>query len=148
MAQAQTASGGDKIPAGLVRMMLALALGTLGIVTFAVVSESPRVGVPHAAPVLQERRMVLVPGADNAVTVLDENGRQIVALDNGGFIAVVLNGLKHERRKQGASMDSIVTLTRYANGRLTLRDSATGWSAELQAFGAGNMAAFERLLAD
>jgi putative photosynthetic complex assembly protein len=148
MAQAQTAPGGDKIPAGLVRMMAALALATLGIVTFAVVSERPRVGVPHAAPVVQERRMVLLEGQHNAVTALDEEGRQIVALDNGGFISVVLNGLNHERRKQGAAMDSVVTLTRYANGRLTLSDSATGWSAELQAFGAGNMAAFERLLAD
>jgi putative photosynthetic complex assembly protein len=148
MAQTHAAEGGDKIPPGLVKMMAALVVTSVAIVAFAAVTDRPLVGAPKPAEVLEQRTMILLPGEGNQVTVLEEDGRQIVALDNGGFIAVVLGGLKFERKKQGVAMNEVTTLTRYANGRLTLADPATGWSAELQAFGPGNMAAFERLLAD
>lgn len=39
-------------------------------------------------------------------------------------------------------------LVKYENGRLSLQDDATGWSAELQAFGPDNEAAFERMLSE
>ena len=41
-----------------------------------------------------------------------------------------------------------IRLVRYDNGRLVAEDPATGWSAELYAFGQDNKAAFERLLDD
>ena len=151
MAQAQTARSGDKIPPGLMKLMAALALAALSITAYASITDRPLVGAPHAAPVLQQCALTMIPGVKdpNAVTVLDQDGRQIVALANGGFIAVVLNGLSAERRKHRQPVDRIdVVLTRYANGRLNVSDPTTGWSAELQAFGAGNTAAFAPLLAD
>jgi putative photosynthetic complex assembly protein len=39
-----------------------------------------------------------------------------------------------------------VRIVEYANGRLTVVDDHTGWSAELGAFGSDNKAAFERLM--
>lgn len=151
MAQSQTARGGDKIPPGLVKLMAALALTAVAIAGYATLTDRPLVGAPQDAPVLQSRALTMIPGVKdpNAVTVLDQDGRQIVALANGGFIAVVLNGLTAERRKHRQPVDRIeVVLTRYANGRLNVSDPTTGWSAELQAFGPGNVAAFAPLLAD
>jgi len=136
----------EMIPKVLVRAMFALAMASLAIVSFAVFTNRAHVGVPKAGVALQEMQIVLEAGDAQAVRVFDPSGAVLADLDHGGFVTVIQNAMAHERYKQGTEGNPPVTLTAYDNGRLSVFDPATGWSAELGSFGAGNKAAFERLM--
>ncbi len=135
------------IPPVLLRGMLALVLACLAVVTFAVVTDRAPVGVPKPAAIVAERTIILQGGGAQAVTVLDENGKVLMDLAHGGFITVIQNA--NERARLVKEVDKLLPLriVKYANGRLTVHDDYTGWSAELGAFGGDNKAAFERLMA-
>lgn len=137
----------EMIPKALLRAMLALVLATLAVVSFSVVSGRDHVGVPKESAVVQERQIILQGHSAQAVTVLNPDGSVMLDLPHGGFVTVIQSGLATERRKHGVDPLLPVRLVRYENGRLTIEDDETGWSAELYAFGADNKAAFERLLA-
>jgi len=136
----------DMIPTGLIRAMFGLAAAALALVTYAVATERPLVAVPPDAAVTAEYRIVLVGGGAQAVTVLDTEGRLVDAMDHGGFVTVIQNGLQHERRKNGLSPELPLRIVAFANGRLSAIDDHTGFRVELGAFGGDNRAAFERLL--
>jgi putative photosynthetic complex assembly protein len=149
---APTAIGfrGDKdremIPRALVRAMFGLAMASLLIVGYAVLTGKEPVGQPKASEPVFSRSIVLQGGDAQAVRVLDPAGAVLADLDHGGFITVIQNGLARERLKHGLSATLPVDIVRYANGRLSVEDPATGWSVELANFGADNKAAFERLI--
>lgn len=136
----------DMIPKPLLRAMLALVLASLAVVSFAVYTHQPHVGVPKAAEIVAERDIILKGGGAQAVTVLATDGTVLMDLPHGGFITVIQNA--NERARLTAGVDKMLPLriVRYANGRLTAVDDYTGWSAELGAFGSDNRAAFERLM--
>ncbi len=136
----------EMIPRTLLRAMFGLAVAALAIVSFAVITDRPTVGQPKAADTLQSRTIVIEGDGPDAVRVSEPGGAVIADLANGGFIAVVNNGLNRARFVKGIEGNPPVDLVAYANGRLTLHDPASGWSAELGSFGADNKAAFERLL--
>lgn len=137
----------EMIPKALLRGMLTLVLATLAVVSFSVVTGRNHVGVPKPSTVVQEREIILQGHSAQAVTVLNLDGSVMLDLPHGGFVTVIQSGLATERRKHGVDPLLPVRLVRYENGRLTVEDDHTGWSAELYAFGADNKAAFERLLA-
>jgi putative photosynthetic complex assembly protein len=58
----------------------------------------------------------------------------------------VLRGLARERRQHGIGAEPPFRLTLWANGALSLVDTATGRVIELDGFGQTNRAAFARLL--
>lgn len=62
-----------------------------------------------------------------------------------GFARGVLRTLAHERIRAGLGPERPFELTRYADGRLTLSDPATGQRVELEVFGATNAAVFANL---
>ncbi|MDJ0628115.1 MAG: photosynthetic complex assembly protein PuhC [Rhodobacter sp.] len=136
----------EMIPKVLVRAMFALAMASLAIVSFAVLTDRPHVGVPPAAKALQSRGLILEGSGAKAVRVLARDGTVLADLAHGGFITVIQNAMAHERGKNGIAGNPPVDLVAYANGRLAIHDPATGWSAELGNFGKDNKAAFERLL--
>lgn len=137
----------EMIPKVLLRGMLGLVLATLAVVTFSVVTGRDHVGVPKPSTVVQQREIILQGHSAQAVTVLNTDGTVMLDLPHGGFVTVIQSGLATERRKHGVDPLLPVRLVRYENGRLTIEDDHTGWSAELYAFGADNTAAFERLMA-
>ena len=137
----------DMIPKALLRGMLALVLATLVVVTFSVVTGRDHVGVPKPSAVVLEREIILKGQSAQAVTVLNVDGTVMLDLPHGGFVTVIQSGLATERRKHAVDPLLPVRLVQYENGRLTVEDDHTGWSAELYAFGTDNKAAFERLLA-
>lgn len=137
----------EMIPKALLRGMLVLVLATLALVSFAVLTGRDRVGVPKEAAIINERQIILQGHSAQAVTVLNVDGSVMLDLPHGGFVTVIQSGLATERRKHGIDPLLPVRLVKYENGRLTIEDDETGWSAELYAFGADNEAAFERLLA-
>ncbi len=136
----------EMIPKALVRAMLALALGSLALVTYGVLTGRAHEGVPAAAAIVSERTVALIGGGAQAVTVLDEHGTLLADLPHGGFITVVQNALEAARKRHGVDPDRPVRIVEYANGRLTMEDPDTGTSFELYAFGGDNEAAFRDLL--
>jgi putative photosynthetic complex assembly protein len=145
MAQ-HTTSERDMIPAGLLRGMLALVIVTIALVSYASFTNRPLEGVPAVSTeVLRERLLILDGHTAQAVTVKTPDGQVLIDLPHGGFVTVIQSGMATERRKHGITANTPVRLVEYANKRLVLEDPATGWSAELYAFGSENKAAFLRL---
>ena len=136
----------DMIPTALLRAMFGLAFGSLVIVTVAVVTGRAPVGQPAASTVVAERMIVLEGKDAQAVTMRNPDGSLIADLPHGGFITVIQNAMARERLVHRIDGNPPLRIVRYANGRLAAEDPATGWSAELYAFGSDNKAAFERLL--
>ena len=136
----------EMIPKPLLLAMLALVLASLALVSFSVATGRPHVGVPKMAAIVTERAVILKGGGAQAVTVLAEDGQVLLDLPHGGFITVIQNGLERARLTAGVDKMLPVRIVEYANGRLTVLDDYTGWSAELGAFGSDNRAAFERLM--
>ncbi|MEY4981963.1 MAG: hypothetical protein RIR62_229 [Pseudomonadota bacterium] len=137
----------EMIPRTLLVAMLFLALSSLAIVGAAVVSDRPLTGKPAAAAVVQEKWIILEGRDAQAVVVRNPDGSVLADLPHGGFITVIQNGMARERLVHRIAGNPPLRIVRYANGRLVAEDPATGWSAELYAFGSDNKAAFERLLA-
>jgi putative photosynthetic complex assembly protein len=136
----------EMVPKALLLGMLALALATVAIVSFASLTGREPVAQPAAAAVLREKWIVLEGLSAQAVIVRNTDGSVLLDLPHGGFVTVIQSGIHTERRKHGVDQTKPVRIVEYANGRLVAEDPATGWSAELYAFGADNKAAFERLL--
>lgn len=131
----------------LVMAMFGLAGLTLVIVSAAVVGDRPLTGQPVASTPVFERVLTL-EGEGNLVTVTDmADGRVIMDSENGGFIAVVIDGLERARVVAGVTDNPPVTLTQFENGRLQLHDPATGWSTEIASFGPGNLSTWRAMLA-
>lgn len=139
-------SGPDMIPRPLLLAMLALVLATLALTTFSVLTGRERAGTPADAAIVRERSVILEGGGAQAVRVLDENGVLLMDLPHGGFITVIQNALERARTVARADQALPVRIVEFANGRLTVIDDATGWSAELGAFGSDNRAAFANLM--
>jgi putative photosynthetic complex assembly protein len=137
----------EMVPKALLLGMAALALSSLLLVSFSVATQRPKVGVPSASTVVQEKWIVLEGLNAQAVVVKNTDGTVLMDLPHGGFITVVQSGIATERRKSGIDPQLPVRIVKYANGRLVAEDPETGWSAELYAFGGDNEAAFERLMA-
>lgn len=136
----------DMIPKPLLVAILALVVTSLAIVGAAAVTGRAHVGVPKAATILAERSVILQGGGAQAVTVLAADGSVMMDLPHGGFITVIQNGLERARTNAGLDQSLPVRIIKYDNGRLAVLDDASGWSAELGAFGSDNRVAFERLM--
>jgi len=104
--------------------------------------------VPEASRV-DQRLVRFADRADGAVIVRDaETGSMIEVLEPGtnGFVRAVLRGFARQRRAQGIGSAPAFALVLWDDGRLSLNDPATGRSAQLNAFGPTNLAAFSELL--
>ena len=144
--QTRPSDSKDMSPKPLLLAMLARVLASLAVVSFSVLTGRDHVGVPKSAVIVAERSIILQGGGAQAVTVLDAKGGLLMDMPHGGFITVIQNA--NERARLTAGVDKLLPLriVEYANGRLTVLDDYTGWSAELGAFGSDNRAAFERLM--
>jgi putative photosynthetic complex assembly protein len=136
----------ETVPRTLLWAMFALAMSSLAITTFAVVTDRPPEAQPQASEVLRDRWIVLEGHGAKAVTVRETDGSVLLDMAHGGFVTVIQNGLQTERRKHDVDPLNPVRIVEYKNGRLAVEDPDTGWSVELYAFGSENKAAFERLL--
>ena len=147
-AEARAMERRDKelIPKRLVIAMFSLAVASVLLTAFAVLTDRPRVGAPVDAPVLSERSVILA-GDGGAMRVTDAaTGETILDLTNGGFISVVNDGLERARYVTRTEGNPPVTLTLFETGRLSLADPASGWSTELSSFGPGNTAVWLNVL--
>ncbi len=103
---------------------------------------------PVSTP-LERRDLRFEDRADGGVAVVAAPGDRVVQVlppGEGGFVRGVLRGLARERRSRGVGPEAAFSLTRWADGRLSLADPETGRTIELSAFGPTNARAFAQLL--
>jgi len=87
--------------------------------------------------------------ADGAIEVRRAGDAALVhtvPAQSNGFLRGTLRGMARERKRRGIGPERPVHLVVHADGRLWLDDPATGWRADLKAFGPTNAAAFAPLL--
>lgn len=132
----------------LLRAMGLLVASSLAIVTYARVTDRPLEAMPVDGKIVDERVVHVFADMNGAAKILDVDGSVIADLPptEGGFIAGVWRAVTFERHKIGVDPDAPVTLMRFEDGRLALRDEAGEGRYELIGFGPGNAAAFARLL--
>lgn len=138
----------ELIPPFVARSLMGVLVLCLALVAFARLTDRPLEGTPPVSDVVAERPIVLFPQLDGSVRVFDDTGTALADLspDDGGFISGVARVLVRERQKYGLANELPVSLARFENGRLAIRDPATGWSADLMGFGRDNARAFAKLL--
>lgn len=138
------------IPRVLLRAMAGLAIIVTAMVAFAVLTDRPHEAQVHTAPVIKSMLINIKDTGDGTIIVTDMNGDILnsSARDKAGFIAVVHSALAYERKTHGITGDDPVTLIRFADGRIGLRDESTGWKIHLTGFGQDNTRAWATILAD
>jgi putative photosynthetic complex assembly protein len=130
-------------------------LGAGALVSFSILAAmTARVGgigvtrVANTDPVAV-RELRFVDRTDGGVDVVAaDSNRTIDTLPSGqdGFVRIVLRGLARERIRQEQERHIPFRLTRWADGRLSVEDPATGRRVDLGAFGAVNAASFAKLM--
>lgn len=126
------------------------ALVGLAVVS-ATLSRTTGIGATRLAPstAVESRSLNFEDRADGAVVVRDAtNGHEIAVFAPGtnGFARGALRGLARERHRNDVGAQPPFLLTRWADGRLSLADPATGRKINLEVFGPTNAAAFVRIL--
>lgn len=120
---------------------------TLGVVGFPDTAVRDPAAAGHVAVAMRDLRFQ--DRADGGVVVLDAQRAEAVATlepASDHFIRASLRGLVRERRAGALGDQAPFRLALWADGSLTLQDTATGRIVALNAFGQTNAAAFARLL--
>jgi putative photosynthetic complex assembly protein len=96
---------------------------------------------PAASAQLVQPVRVMHADHDNATI-------HVVPPQTNGFLRGVLRGLARARRNEHVGEEPPFTLTRWADGQMTLADPTTGQRISLEVFGPTNAHAFAQLLTD
>ena len=124
--------------------------GFLALTLAAVAWQSQLGGGPVAAetPSVQWQRSLRFEDRPNGdIAVLDATTQREVAHFQGeqGFLRGSLRALARERQRSGMGPLAPFELTGHVDGRITLRDTATGQRIALESFGPTNSAVFSQL---
>jgi putative photosynthetic complex assembly protein len=122
--------------------LLLAALAMTGAVSLGLM---PRSAVPDA----QQRSLRFADRADGAVVISDAASGatvKVIGFGEGGFVRATMRRMARARAAAGIGAQPPFTLVRWDNGALTLRDPATGRSAEIHGFGADHSRAFAEML--
>lgn len=127
------------------------AIGGLLALTLAVVAWQSQIGggpVKEDVPSVQWQRSLRFEDRPNGdIAVLDTTTQREVAHFQGeqGFLRGSLRALARERQRNGLGPQAPFELTGHVDGRITLRDTATGQRIALESFGPTNSAVFSQL---
>ena len=121
---------------------LSLTIAVVGRLTAG--APAAETGTPVAS-----RDLRFVDGPAGSVVI--RNAQTDATIDTltgeNGFIRGTMRGLARNRKSEGVGNGPPFRLTAWADGRLTLTDTANQRKVELEAFGSENRAVFDRLLA-
>jgi len=146
----------NMLPRGTLVIAGAMVVFALTATTLVRITGMP----PAASPVAERAEQKVAPlaervlrfsdRADGAVVIDDVlTGRTAAVIAPGeqtGFTRGVMRGLARDRHMRGIGAEPPFRLTAWANGQLSLTDTATGRTIELSSFGATNRATFAALL--
>lgn len=127
------------------------AIGALLLLTLAAVAWQSRIGggpmAQETASVQWQRSLRFEDRPNGDIAVLDATSQREVARFQGeqGFLRGSLRALARERQRSGLGPQAPFELTGHVDGRLTLRDTATGQRIALESFGPTNSAVFAQL---
>jgi putative photosynthetic complex assembly protein len=123
--------------------VIVLALGSAAAVRLSGVD----IREPDAAAV-ETRLLRFDDLPDGRIAVIDAaSGARVDTVEGeSGFVRGTLRGLARERKRQGLGPERPFELIGRADGRLTLRDPATGRIVDLESFGPTNAGVFARML--
>jgi len=127
------------------------AIGALLALTLAAVAWQSQLGggpVTADTPTVQWQRSLRFEDRPNGdIAVLDAKTEREVARFQGeqGFLRGSLRALARERQRSGMGPQAPFELTGHVDGRITLRDTATGQRIALESFGPTNSAVFSQL---
>lgn len=140
----------DVVPTVMVRLMFGMVMLCLILVSAHVWTGQPKEATPPESAVVIERTLYLDGAMSGAARVTLADGTVIADLspEEGGFLSGVWRVLQRERTKARTALDGPVVVAAYENGRMSVTDPSTGWSADLMGFGQDNAAAFAKLLLD
>ncbi len=124
-------------------------IGAVLALALVAAAAGPRLGghvKPAPAALLAERTLAFADRADGAVVVRENN--EIVAVFEGeqGFVRGTLRSFARMRRGLDIPRTEPLRLSAWADGRITLEDTATGQRLDLEAFGHTNASTFAKLL--
>lgn len=146
---ARSAARPERVPAPFIKVVFALVMATLVLVTGArLLGMQPAATPDDSVSIVAERLIVINGTLDGGATILEPDGSLFMELspEQAGFINGVHRALSRERMLAKIDDNPPVRIVRFADGRLGLRDPATGWRVELISFGDDNRDAFAALL--
>ncbi len=130
-----------------------LGAGALVLTTIVLVAGARLAGYrpDHPAPSAVVSRIDLrfADQPNGAIAIYSADGTRLLdtlAPGTNGFVRGVLRGLALVRDEEHIGDAPPFRLTRWADGRLSLDDPATGRHIDLEAFGSANSGAFARIL--
>ncbi len=102
----------------------------------------------QASMVVAQQAVVFSDRDGGVIVIKDETGKTLKVIQRGelGFVRAVLRGLARDRRARGVGPEIAFTVSRHADGSLTLDDPSTGRVVTLGAFGSTNSIVFTELL--
>ncbi|MEM6488551.1 MAG: photosynthetic complex assembly protein PuhC [Pseudomonadota bacterium] len=131
--------------AGGIVMIVVLVATTIATVTRDSVPVEPGGGSPMVAS-----RLVAFESTDEGVLVVRDadTGDQISSLleSDGGFLHNLVAVLSKQRRRHAVDTALPYQLSAHTNGRVSIRDPATGRVIDINAFGANQVETFAALL--
>jgi putative photosynthetic complex assembly protein len=135
-----------RLPLMAVGLMLLATLLAVAVYQFNSDGSSPS---QPTAPVVAERLLRFDDQPDGGISVrnaLDNSLVQQIPSGAQPFVRGALRALVRERRARGIGAAPPFALQAHRDGRLTLRDTATGRRLDLESFGPTQSAAFAQLL--
>lgn len=141
--------GNAGVPRSALIIAGAFALFVIVLAGIARRSNTGTLGQQSVATIVASRALVFTDRPDGTVGVFDQQRQEQLEplpAGNGGFVRGAMRALARQRRLAGVGPAVPFYLVKWSDGRLTLNDSATSSQLELEAYGATNLASFERLL--
>jgi putative photosynthetic complex assembly protein len=137
---------GAVIGAGLLIAATVALVGTAQISK--VISPPAHKAEPAVEDIAETRTVRFTEKNGEAVAAFDvTSGEKIVDLaQTDGFVRVVLSSLAFDRNRMGKREEPTFTLTRWADGRISIEDMTTGIAINLGAFGEANKSVFRKFL--
>jgi putative photosynthetic complex assembly protein len=135
----------EMIPPILLKSMLALALGALGLTTFAVVTDHPHAGQQTMGGILAEAPVAFVRAADG-VRITTPGGAETRAGAEAGFIDAYTDALTRKRELAGVDPALPVRVIALEDGRIIVVDPETGWRVDPRSFGPDSQGVFARFV--
>ncbi len=120
---------------------------TLAAVTWQTRSSGGVINSETPAAIAWQQTLRFEDRPSGAVAVLDGTSGQEIAVFQGeqGFLRGSLRAMARERQRRGLGSEAPFLLIGHVDGRVTLRDTATGERLNLESFGPTNSAVYSQL---